>query len=232
MNNRENSLTLIVPCFNEYESLPGLITKCRAYSAQSKINFIIVNNGSTDLSFQYLKSVRDQSFKIVHIENNLGYGHGISTGIKHSNTNHTGWFHADQLEVLDELLPCLETGLEKESFYKGKRKQRAPLEKILSGLYSIIASLILRIVVRDINSQPNIFPTSFLREFDEAPNDFSFELFYLYAARKNSMNEVRFNVSNHVRKFGHSSWNYNFFSKILLGKSLIFSAIKLRRHLF
>ena len=205
---------------------------CRTFSSLSGVKFLIVDNGSTDGSFEYLSTFSDDYIRVVHLDVNIGYGNGISEGIKYSDTKFTGWLHADQTELLGELMLCLEMGLRDGNFYKGRRTGRAKADKYLAGLHSLTASLILGISVRDINSQPNIFPTSFLNELNEAPKDFSFELYHLYAARRKGLNEVRFKVSNHVREFGNSSWNRNLLSRIVMGKSLTMSAIRFRRLTF
>ena len=53
-----NILTIVIPCFNEEESLPELIKNIKKLS--EKINFLIVENSSTDNSYAYLKKINDE----------------------------------------------------------------------------------------------------------------------------------------------------------------------------
>ena len=76
-------LTLVVPCYNEVNSLPKLITKIK--EVDKNINFIILDNGSFDGSTDYLKKIESQlqqNISIFFINKNDGYGFGVLEGLK------------------------------------------------------------------------------------------------------------------------------------------------------
>ena len=52
-----NLLKIIIPCFNEKDSMKLLIQNLKTLNKE--IKFIIVNNGSTDGTKEYLDSVSD-----------------------------------------------------------------------------------------------------------------------------------------------------------------------------
>ena len=87
-------LTVIVPCFNEGESLSELIKQIREVSLD--IIFIIVDNGSTDETQKIWKGISiPKNVKYVRKDINTGYGAGIKFGLSHVKTAFAGWMHAD-----------------------------------------------------------------------------------------------------------------------------------------
>ena len=72
-----NTLTIVIPCFNEKESLPDLIKNLKILN--NKIKFLIVENGSNDGSYEYLNEIRDElpsNIVIYFKKENTGYGSG------------------------------------------------------------------------------------------------------------------------------------------------------------
>ena len=80
------SLSIVIPCFNEGESINSLIEKCKkSLDNRSDIEIVLVNNGSTDSTSEIFKEI-NQNKKIFpyiiikNIKKNLGYGNGIIEG--------------------------------------------------------------------------------------------------------------------------------------------------------
>ena len=88
-------LTLVVPCFNEEKSIPKLIMSISKLN--SNIDFLIVENGSTDDSKIYLKKVENNlnsNIKILYLDKNDGYGNGVYKGLSSiTNSDFVGWIH-------------------------------------------------------------------------------------------------------------------------------------------
>ena len=78
------TLSLIIPCFNEERNIPFLLSKCNDAFYQKEIEVVLVDNGSSDDTQTILTKLLPKYpfIKMVRIENNLGYGHGILTGLK------------------------------------------------------------------------------------------------------------------------------------------------------
>ena len=66
--------SLVIPCFNEEENLPGLIDRCLALINSSDCEVIIVNNGSTDNSAKTLRRLIEPhiNLRAINIEKNIG----------------------------------------------------------------------------------------------------------------------------------------------------------------
>ena len=98
-------LSIIVPCYNEEKGLPNLISKINNFkNIHPEVEFIIVNNGSTDKTGEILNAnVQNKLFKLVNVEINKGYGYGIKSGLKKASCKYIGWFHADNLSIFNFL---------------------------------------------------------------------------------------------------------------------------------
>ena len=91
-----NLLTIVIPCYNERDSLPLMIEKLSPLS--KKINFIIIDNGSTDKTQEYLENIKSRldNIEIFSIKENKGYGFGVFKALcSIENSKFVGWIHGD-----------------------------------------------------------------------------------------------------------------------------------------
>ena len=74
-------LTVIMPCFNERDTIREIIRKVLAIPL-SRLELIIVDDGSTDGSREILDEFREEDrVRILHHERNLGKGAALTTGL-------------------------------------------------------------------------------------------------------------------------------------------------------
>ena len=92
-------LSIVIPCYNEESNLMEIIKQIDEILLNTKfeIEFILVNNGSTDNSKNILETLinDNRQIKLINIENNIGYGSGILSGLKIANGDVLSWTHAD-----------------------------------------------------------------------------------------------------------------------------------------
>ncbi len=92
-------LTIIIPIYNEEKTIPELIarleslskTLCKSHKLSEKeIEFIFVNDGSTDTSFNLLKDYCLEYIgrKLVNFSRNFGHQYAVSAGINCSSGDH------------------------------------------------------------------------------------------------------------------------------------------------
>ena len=123
--------SIIIPCYNEEESIITLVNKLNEIYEKKKIQIILVNNGSSDNTLNVLKNeAKKYSYiKVVDVKVNQGYGYGIMKGLENADGEFVGWIHADlQLDPnnLLRVFSILESEKNRNSiFIKGKRKKRA-----------------------------------------------------------------------------------------------------------
>jgi glycosyltransferase involved in cell wall biosynthesis len=231
-------LSIIVPCFNESQNIPIILEKFASIIKKDNVEVILVNNGSKDNSKEVLEElVPKYAFaRIVNLEENHGYGFGITSGLKQAKGEFIGFTHADmQTDPKDPLkaLGIIEKQIDPINCYiKGDRKGRPFFDQVFTKGMSIFETIFLGTKLWDINAQPNIFHRTFFETVEKScPKDFSLDLFLLYMAKKNKLNVIRFDVVFSERIHGQSSWNDGLASKWKFIKRTIGFSFKLKKEL-
>ncbi|NOZ24163.1 MAG: glycosyltransferase family 2 protein [Planctomycetes bacterium] len=73
-------LSVVMPVYNERDTLPEIVEKVRAAPMEKEI--IIVDDGSTDGSREFLRALDLPDVKVIHHERNQGKGMAIRTGLE------------------------------------------------------------------------------------------------------------------------------------------------------
>jgi glycosyltransferase involved in cell wall biosynthesis len=208
----ESKFGIVIPCFNEAGSLPILIGECDYLSQQGSFEFVLVNNGSSDISAEILEEICNPKIRVVNLINNAGYGGGILAGLKELKTEYVGWIHADlQTDLKDSLI-----GLEnlEFDFFKGIRLGRTKAERLFSAGMSIICSILFRTSLVEINAQPTIMKKKLYDSWINPPLDFSLDLYSLLIAKKRKVTILRSEFYFSKRTSGQSTWNFGFKSRV------------------
>ena len=74
------TLTVIIPCYNEINTIEEVINQVKNTSIKSK-QIIIIDDFSTDGTREYLNSIEDKSIKVILQNKNQGKGAAIAKGI-------------------------------------------------------------------------------------------------------------------------------------------------------
>ena len=221
MNSEELKLSLIIPCYNESDNLDLLINKI----SQIEDNFyeiILVNNGSTDNTDSTAKDlIRGKpKFRLININKNIGYGHGIMSGVKNSSGDIIAWTHADlqtdPADVVDVFNEYIKYPDYKNSIIKGKRVGRNFFDFFFTFCMGVISSFLLKVNISDVNAQPKMFHKNFLKLLTKYPKDFSLDLFVLYKARVNGYEIYEHPVDFKNRLYGEAKGGGTIIGKIKL----------------
>jgi len=213
MSSPERDLSIIVPCYNEAKNIPHIIKLFReALKDRQNIEVILVNNGSTDNSSEVLteefNKVNDTRFRSVKVDVNKGYGFGILSGLNAAEGNVLAWTHADlQTDPIDVIIAYekFKDINDPKAFVKGKRQNRAYGPAFFTYMMQLIASAELGVKLVDIGAQPKVFSKEFYKTYlkDNAPYDFSLDLYAQYFAKKyGTIYEIP--VVFKTRKFGEA----------------------------
>lgn len=114
----DNLLSIIIPCYNEEDSLTRVIDSIRAAELPDGMQkeIVIVNDCSTDRTFEllqkHLEKTGDEGIRIFHQPVNMGKGAAIHRGIREVNGEYLivqdADLEYDPREYSDLLKPCLE----------------------------------------------------------------------------------------------------------------------------
>ncbi|HPR83861.1 MAG TPA: glycosyltransferase family 2 protein, partial [Pontiellaceae bacterium] len=103
-------VSVVVPFLNEEENLPELYSRLKAvFSGRSETaEFLFVDDGSTDGSFQWLKKMsgEDPRVRTLQFSRNFGHQAAITAGLDHASGDAVVIMDAD-LQDPPEVLPDL-----------------------------------------------------------------------------------------------------------------------------
>ena len=214
---RNIRLSIVLPCYNEAENLPMLLERYREVWRDLPAELILVNNGSTDTTAEVLErelARPEMSFaRTVLVPENIGYGHGIHTGVLAAEGEYIAFSHADMQcspkDVFRAFRALITTGEPKGCIIKGRRAPRDFGAEVVTRTMGLLASVVLRMYLRDINAQPKVFHRSLLDHMADAPTGFQYDLYVLYTAKKNGRKLMTIPVEFGERAHGQSKWAFN-----------------------
>ena len=112
-------ISIIVPCFNEEESIPYFYKEINKVSKKMKYNFefIFVNDGSSDKTINVIKKInkKDKRIKYISFSRNFGKEAAIYAGLNLSSGDYVTIMDAD-LQDPPALLPEMLKYIEKEKY--------------------------------------------------------------------------------------------------------------------
>ena len=226
---------IVIPCFNEADNLEEMVNQCISIVSTTGVEFIFVDNGSTDRTpAVFSKYVgANKKIRFISTEKNLGYGGGIIFGLEATTSKLIGWMHGDLQTDPNSLKRIVETlkGYEesKAIYFKGKRSGRGLVGKLFTVGMSLFESLLFGMKLSEINAQPTVFSRNLYENWGNAPDDFGLDLFSYVAAKKLKFKILRLKFNFVKRSHGASSWNTDFSSRVKFIKRTFLYSLNLRR---
>ena len=228
------NLSLILPCYNEEKNISILCEEFLHLPFQdTKAELILVNNGSEDQTFNEIKEAiknnnsKNVTIKLVNLEKNIGYGGGITEGLKNASGDYIGWAHADLQTPLSDFLKLFNLIKNKKNILgKGFRINNRGFDGIISRLHESLASMILGVKMEEVNAQPKIFNKEIMKYFNNMPYKWTtLDTYVMYICLKNKIEVKTIDVIFNTRKYGQSKWKnnfVNFFSHIIFNVLYLF----------
>lgn len=213
--------TVVIPVYNDSKSLKVLINEIEKADFTDGV-FLIVDNGSTDNALLELEGRAIQGVEIVRTEQNLGFGGGIKFGLNRALTEWVGWMpgnlkvHPSELSLFKPLL-----GSGNFDLIKASRKGRSFQANLKTFGAGLIQSVILRQMMFDTGGTPTFMRRSFLHHLEDAPNDYVFESYVLFRARRLKLRINRPKVLYGKRIFGESHWQRGIKAEFMLMKNIV-----------
>ena len=141
----KNTVTVIIPIFNEYEGIPFLVQSLNDFFAvQEGINaeVIFVNDGSKDESVTRLSQMKHESYqgKLISLSRNFGSHAALRAGIAHSTGEMICFNYADLQDPL-ELIVEMKTKMEESNDIVWAHRESTKVsfgERIFSQSYAYL----------------------------------------------------------------------------------------------
>jgi len=204
-------LTVIIPAFNEVQSLPLLLSELIAYCNERHWKIIVVNDGSKDDSRDVLGLYAGQeSFRVIHHKLNKGYGAALKSGLQACNTRYAVTIDADGqhfLEDIDKLLACMISN--DADLVVGSRKgsaSRSSYRGMGKSIIRFLAKMLMTVPIHDLNSGMKIYDTKLAKKYLHlAPDTMAFSDIITLVFINNRHLVLEEPISIRKRKFGNST---------------------------
>ena len=142
-------LSIVVPCYNEQESIEACHTRLReVFAPHSGVcQIVYVDDGSTDSTMDILRSIQadDPHVLIVSLSRNFGHQIAVSAGITYAAGNMVALMDADLQdppEVLVQMIGVLESGYDVVYGVRQTRNGESMLKLTTSTLFYRLLSLL------------------------------------------------------------------------------------------
>ena len=220
-------ISIIIPVFNEAESLPALFNELKnEFGNSSHVQIVFVNDGSTDNSQKIIEKAisENSSWKMVGLYRNYGKSVALQAGIESSSGELIATLDADLQDDPKELIKLIDKSKKYDLVVGWKIDRLDPLEKrIASKIFNFFIRVFSGLKIKDSNTGIKIFK----REVAESLNLYGGRHRYipLLAHQKNfSVAEVA--VKHRKREFGESKYGterykhgfFDFLTILFLGK--------------
>jgi glycosyltransferase involved in cell wall biosynthesis len=161
----EPHVSLIMPCYNEEESLPYTVPRLlRAFEREHyRLQLVTVDNGSRDRTWEIIQAFAAEHPGItpVRVEKNIGFGNGILQGIASATAPWVGTVAADGQVDAEDLVRLYEAACATDGMIVAKVRRRFRMDGFLRKIISIgyngfVWTLWPRLGSLDVNGQPRL----------------------------------------------------------------------------
>jgi len=176
-------LSIIIPVFNEVETILEIIVKIKQSTPNLIKEIIIVDDCSDDGTADILQGINDQEIKVIRHTRNLGKGAALRTGIKHISGDIIIFQDAD-LEYdpreYNSLIEPIKDGFADVVYgsrLSGGKPQRVYMfwHKIGNKLITFIANFLFNNTLSDIETGYKVFTRNALENLNIKSDGFSVE---------------------------------------------------------
>jgi glycosyltransferase involved in cell wall biosynthesis len=149
-------LSIVVPVFNEVQTLPLLLGRLRAALQELNWEVIFVNDGSTDASLEviHLAGLTDKRVKVVSFSRNFGHQAAITAGLDFAQGDAVVVMDADLQdppEILPRMVELFEGGYDVVSPKRVAREGETWFKRWTAALfYRLMARMVDRRLVADV----------------------------------------------------------------------------------
>lgn len=145
MTGRDKRISIVIPVYNEKENIEELYARLmKAQSSfSSPFEIIFVNDGSSDNSFEMMRSlaVPNKNVKAINLSRNFGHQIAIKAGLKHASGDAAVVMDADLQdppEVIEDLVKKWSEGYQVVYAIRKTRKEGMVLRLLYASFYRLL----------------------------------------------------------------------------------------------
>lgn len=165
------SLSIVIPTYNERESLAELVTALKeVLKSQNKWEVLFIDDGSTDDSIELLTKVvtSESNFKLIQLHRNYGKSAALAEGFKVAEGDYIITMDADLQDdpkEIPNLISKLEEGYDLVTGWKKNRKDPWT-KRFPSKIANFVTGLITGVKVHDMNCGLKIYRRAVVKSID------------------------------------------------------------------
>ena len=222
------SVSIIIPCYNEGENIPILISKIKKILEPSnysnKYELVLINDASTDNTENIIKEQKDKIkfLTFYNLKSNYGKATALDVGILHSTGDIICILDGDLQYDISDMLKMLDLLNKQDAdLINGKRQNRRDKKniKFFSKIYNKIIRILTGSKVEDHFSGIKVFKKKIYDNSDYG----GIARFITLIAKKFNYKILEIDIEHFSREKGKSS--YNLFDRIILSFKDIFCII-------
>ncbi|MFH1852165.1 MAG: glycosyltransferase family 2 protein [Candidatus Neomarinimicrobiota bacterium] len=166
-----SSISVVIPVFNEIESLPELISQLRsALKHYSTAELIFIDDGCTDGSFEYLqeRAAEDKNICLIQFHRNYGKSAALAEGFKLASGDFIVTMDADLQDDPAEIVNLqrkIDAGFDLVSGWKKQRND--PFTKTFpSKVWNFLTRLMTGVKIHDFNCGLKMYRKAVIKSID------------------------------------------------------------------
>ena len=182
MSLEKNSISFVVPCFNEENNINNTIDEICFAISESTVNeyeIIIIDDGSTDNTLQIATKSHKQNnnIKVINNLNNLGLGGAIKKGLQHAKLNKIMFLPGDNCHQRTEIkkLININNNYDLVLTYYSNIQIRSFFRTLFTKLYTPFLNLIFGLNLPYYNGL-GIYKRSILKDINIYTNSFTWQI--------------------------------------------------------
>lgn len=165
----KNNLTIIIPAYNEQESLKEFLPEVLKFCNSKGFEVIVVNDGSKDDTQFVLEGYsQEKCFNIIRHKLNKGYGGALKSGVENAQTKYVITIDADGQHYLDDVEKLYTLIISKDAdMIVGKRGNINEdwYRNLGKSIIRRIAKMLMPLPIHDINSGMKIYDTELAKKY-------------------------------------------------------------------
>ena len=211
---------IVVPFYNEIENYKKFLDIVDSMNLEEEI-FILLDNGSDKNDMEiYSNKYKNtkKGWRLVRVEENLGFGGGIIHCSKLVDKNFIGWMPGNMKLNPKDVLNFFYNieNYEENVLIKARRVSRPLSDSLKTKLFGWIITIFFRSYLYDAGGTPNLVDKKFFNISDSIPSDFKFDIFVYYYCKRKKYKIIRPKIAYTKRFYGKSHWQNGILPEIKL----------------
>ena len=227
MSLEKNSISFVVPCFNEENNINNTIDEICFAISESTVNeyeIIIIDDGSTDNTLQIATKSHKQNnnIKVINNLNNLGLGGAIKKGLQYAKLNKIMFVPGDNCHKRTEIkkLININNNYDLVLTYYSNIQIRSFFRTLFTKLYTPFLNLIFGLNLPYYNGL-GIYKRSILKDINIYTNSFTWQIEVLLKLFKTKNINYILVPTKLDERIGGKSKAFNLKNSILVTYSII-----------